>query len=142
MDPVRARTFFARATVLSNLLQSRLAVPLLYPLNTGAMTARGADAPKEEKNNPIASQKWQRDELAKGLSLMTPAIVGMTKIVHILKAANALSHHRGGVARRVYVQRKRTARDGRESLHLLRPQVWRLLKPGDENRTRHLKWRR
>ncbi|CEM14672.1 unnamed protein product [Vitrella brassicaformis CCMP3155] len=133
IDPERLRTFFARASVVAHLLRSRLALPLLYPLNTQSF------ANQPDKHNPIASARWDAKTVARTLSHMTPAIIGMSRMVHLLKAGHALAHYRGGVKRHMYVLKKR--KPGQHRLHFVRPHVWNYLKPGDEHRTKHLKWR-
>ena len=92
MDPVRLQTLFARASVVVNLLQSRLAMPLLYPLNTGSYVA---------KDNPIADSKFTQEEITKSLAHITPIVVGMSKMATLLKIGNSLAHYSGGADRKV-----------------------------------------
>eukprot|EP00386_Alphamonas_edax_P009203 GDKI01030317.1.p1 GENE.GDKI01030317.1~~GDKI01030317.1.p1 ORF type:complete len:162 (-),score=15.21 GDKI01030317.1:40-525(-) len=142
----RLKTFFARSSVVANLLHSRLALPLLYPLNPGSITdpfsvqngVLKGDADKL-KNNPIASTKWDRRVLTKSLAHITPVIIGMSRFVHVLKAGNALAHYRGGLSRPIFVPKRPPV--GKHKLHFLRPQVWRVLQPGNEWNTRFRNWR-
>eukprot|EP00413_Alexandrium_margalefii_P026959 CAMPEP_0204568024 /NCGR_PEP_ID=MMETSP0661-20131031/36934_1 /ASSEMBLY_ACC=CAM_ASM_000606 /TAXON_ID=109239 /ORGANISM="Alexandrium margalefi, Strain AMGDE01CS-322" /LENGTH=188 /DNA_ID=CAMNT_0051575995 /DNA_START=98 /DNA_END=661 /DNA_ORIENTATION=- len=90
IDPARVaklRTTFARASVAARLLHSRLALPLAYPLNS-AMLREGQEG-------------WSHEEVQKGLAHVTPVVVGMAKMVPLLRAAQALSHYQGGHKRNV-----------------------------------------
>eukprot|EP00930_Biecheleria_cincta_P071749 TRINITY_DN59209_c0_g1_i1.p1 TRINITY_DN59209_c0_g1~~TRINITY_DN59209_c0_g1_i1.p1 ORF type:complete len:215 (+),score=36.92 TRINITY_DN59209_c0_g1_i1:40-684(+) len=96
IDPeriARLRTFFARASVATRLMQSRLALPVAYPLNS-AMMHEGAKAAPDRS-------AWKDEEIQKGLAHVTPIVVGMSKVASVLKAAQALSHYQGGHARNV-----------------------------------------
>mmetsp|Transcript_15292 Transcript_15292/g.41888 ORF Transcript_15292/g.41888 Transcript_15292/m.41888 type:complete len:206 (-) Transcript_15292:59-676(-) len=83
-------TFFARASVATRLLHSRLALPITYPLHTSAIGTL-----------PDGKENWKEDEIKRGLAHVTPIVAGMAKVAPLLKAAQALSHYQGGQARHV-----------------------------------------
>ncbi|KAF4703562.1 hypothetical protein FOZ63_017852, partial [Perkinsus olseni] len=70
MDPARLHTFFARCSAVANLLQSRLAMPIMYPLNPqlGQLKDR----------NPIAVSRFSQEQVAQTLAHVAPAVVGLT----------------------------------------------------------------
>eukprot|EP00746_Dinoflagellata_sp_MGD_P006109 gnl/MRDRNA2_/MRDRNA2_111884_c0_seq1.p1 gnl/MRDRNA2_/MRDRNA2_111884_c0~~gnl/MRDRNA2_/MRDRNA2_111884_c0_seq1.p1 ORF type:complete len:169 (-),score=26.29 gnl/MRDRNA2_/MRDRNA2_111884_c0_seq1:72-578(-) len=80
----RLGTFFARASVTAKLLQSRLALPIMYPLNPTML--------RHIRQNPINTDPWTKDDIARGLTHVTPIVVGMSKMAPLLKAAHALQH--------------------------------------------------
>jgi len=151
---VAVSRFIAKASVLATLLRSRLAMPLLYPLNSAGLTTTALNDDNGGKN-PIAASRWDKKVLTNTLGHMTPAVIGMSKVALMLKAANSLSHYHGGSTRRTAVARRTgsssisrsraaatNTRGGvKNRLHLLHPQVWRMLKPGDEKNTRFLPFR-
>ncbi|KAF8820978.1 hypothetical protein IE077_004394 [Cardiosporidium cionae] len=137
MVPVpQLESFFARANILTQLIHSRLSIPLFYPSgwNSAEVTSfKITDSSvKKHKSNALDQQQ---DTLA----AVTPAIIALSKFAYILKAGQALSYYGGG--RKRYTRKPRSATIERSRLHFLRPQLWRVLKPGDEKRTRHLRWR-
>lgn len=129
----------AKAEVLAQLLKARVALPLLYPLNS-----RGLSDPL--KPSAVSSSRWRREEILMGLSQVAPIALGLSRVGGLLRAANALklmgpqgrvapgAPKRGGPS-------ARQRRAYRDTNHFLRPQVWRLLKPGEERATKHLRWR-
>eukprot|EP00923_Selenidium_pygospionis_P039516 GHVN01068662.1.p2 GENE.GHVN01068662.1~~GHVN01068662.1.p2 ORF type:complete len:154 (+),score=9.90 GHVN01068662.1:940-1401(+) len=124
------KTFFVRATIAANLLESRLSLPLLYPFNQAAL--------RHEASNPIAVSKWDKRLLAQNLGQITPLIVGISKLTQVLSAGQALSktkpigHHVTPESWKDY------QRDRAVSFH---PKEWRIVKPGEEMKTGHLPWR-
>lgn len=131
----------AKLDVLAHLLKARVALPLLYPLNS-----RGLTDPL--KPSAIASNKWERADILLGLSQVAPMALALSRVGGLLRAANALkvmgtipqgplgrASRTGGPLsrhRRIFY---------RDTNHFLRPQVWRVLKPGEERATKHLRWR-
>eukprot|EP00922_Rhytidocystis_sp_ex-Travisia-forbesii_P008836 GHVS01012921.1.p1 GENE.GHVS01012921.1~~GHVS01012921.1.p1 ORF type:complete len:253 (-),score=56.12 GHVS01012921.1:355-1113(-) len=91
-DGNRLGSFFARCSLLSTLLQSRLALPLLYPLNPRAAT-------DSMSLPPLSSNRWDRHAVSQSLGHVTPAIIALTKFTKLLKAGHALSHYKGGIVR-------------------------------------------
>eukprot|EP00929_Paragymnodinium_shiwhaense_P028669 TRINITY_DN16578_c0_g2_i1.p2 TRINITY_DN16578_c0_g2~~TRINITY_DN16578_c0_g2_i1.p2 ORF type:complete len:203 (-),score=25.89 TRINITY_DN16578_c0_g2_i1:187-795(-) len=96
IDPARIerlKTFFARASVATRLLHSRLALPITYPLNSAMMGASPA----------ITGQKDDKvqQEVTRGLAHVTPIVTGMSKVAPLLKAVQGLSHYQGGLSRGV-----------------------------------------
>eukprot|EP00933_Yihiella_yeosuensis_P017051 TRINITY_DN14352_c1_g1_i1.p1 TRINITY_DN14352_c1_g1~~TRINITY_DN14352_c1_g1_i1.p1 ORF type:complete len:228 (+),score=49.29 TRINITY_DN14352_c1_g1_i1:50-685(+) len=118
IDPERIaklRTTFARASVAARLMQSRLALPLAYPLNSAMMRENDTAAPP-----PSA---WKDSEIQKGLAHVTPIVAGMAKTAAVLKAAQALSHYQGGQQRHVMQDpAKEEAEDLDYRLDFMRPQ--------------------
>ncbi|OEH78702.1 uncharacterized protein LOC34619823 [Cyclospora cayetanensis] len=129
----------AKTEVLAHLLKARVALPLLYPLNT-----RGLTDPLQP--SPIASNRWKREDILLGLSQVAPLALSLSRVGGLLRAAQALklmgppAGATGAltVPKRASLRRKQTYRD---TNHFLRPQVWRVLKPGEERATKHLRWR-
>ncbi|VWU50975.1 conserved protein, unknown function [Hepatocystis sp. ex Piliocolobus tephrosceles] len=81
----------------------------------------------------------------RSLGFITPSIISLTKLVHVLKAGHSFCNYSGGMNKLTYTDKKhnKSILDQYEKkLHLLKPQMWRLLKPNDEMRTKHLKWRK
>ncbi|PFH31638.1 hypothetical protein BESB_026120 [Besnoitia besnoiti] len=166
-SPDRLHSLFARADVLANLLHSRLALPLLYPLNSGGGLTNPLNVPGGSPGsdasalNSIASSRWKREEVVGALATVTPLVLAATSVSRFLKAAHALSYYSGPTCgtqvsgRRLRDRRGGTPQTeendggraqaapalGRSRVHFLRPQLWRVLKPGEEGRTKHLKWR-
>ncbi|CRG94020.1 conserved Plasmodium protein, unknown function [Plasmodium gallinaceum] len=139
----RLLLLITRVNMLINLLQSRLAYPLIYPFNTTALN--------NEKSLEIYLEKLKKDgnfneqAFMKSLSFITPSIISLTKLVHILKAGYSLCNYSGVTNKLTYLDRKSNKNilnKYEKKLHLLKPQVWRLLKPNDELNTKHLKWRK
>ena len=62
IDKKRLESLFARMTVISNLCQSRLALPLHYPLHARQLGR------EEDEKNPIASSKWSEEEVKQTLA--------------------------------------------------------------------------
>mmetsp|Transcript_44854 Transcript_44854/g.100792 ORF Transcript_44854/g.100792 Transcript_44854/m.100792 type:complete len:196 (-) Transcript_44854:288-875(-) len=92
LDPARIaklKTFFARASVATRLLQSRLALPLSYPYNSAMLSEEAA----------AHGSSWDDKEIQKGLAHVTPIVSGMAKVAPLLKAAQALGHYQGGQKR-------------------------------------------
>lgn len=124
----------AKADVLAQLLKARVGLPLLYPLNS-----RGLSNPLSP--SAIASNKWKKEEVILGLSQVAPLALALSRVGGLLRAARALNAlgpvgapSRGSpqaAGRKLY----------RDANHFLRPQVWRVLKPGEERATKHLRWR-
>ncbi|CAA9988880.1 conserved Plasmodium protein, unknown function [Plasmodium knowlesi strain H] len=139
----RLSLLICRINMLINLLQSRLAFPLIYPFNTTALN--------NEKSLDLYLKKLRKDgnfneeAFMKTLAFITPSIISLTKLVHVLKAGHSLCNYSGMSTKLTYTDRKRSAsvlKQHDTKLHLLKPQVWRLLKPNDEMNTKHLKWRK
>eukprot|EP00747_Dinoflagellata_sp_TGD_P211165 gnl/TRDRNA2_/TRDRNA2_84364_c0_seq1.p1 gnl/TRDRNA2_/TRDRNA2_84364_c0~~gnl/TRDRNA2_/TRDRNA2_84364_c0_seq1.p1 ORF type:complete len:200 (-),score=32.63 gnl/TRDRNA2_/TRDRNA2_84364_c0_seq1:116-715(-) len=116
IDPVRIAklsTFFARASVATRLLQSRLALPIAYPLNSASMS----------EDNKKRAQGWKEEEIKRGLAHVTPIVTGLAKVAPVLKAAHAMSHYRGGHLRHVRPHPKtEEAREQDFRLDFVRPQ--------------------
>lgn len=132
-----------RLNLLTNLLQSRLAFPLIYPFNTTALN--------NEKNLEMYIHKLKKngdfneEAFMKSLSFITPSIIALTKLVPILKSGFSLCNAAKISNRSSYIHRKNLKNilnSSQKKLHLLKPQTWRLLKPGEEMNTKHLKWRK
>ncbi|SBT77495.1 conserved Plasmodium protein, unknown function [Plasmodium ovale] len=139
----RLLLLITRVNMLINLLQSRLAYPLIYPFNTTALN--------NEKSLELYLEKLRKDgnfneqAFMKSLGFITPSIISLTKLVHILKAGYSLCNYSGMSTKLTYADRKSNKNilsHYEKKLHLLKPQVWRLLKPNDELNTKHLKWRK
>mmetsp|Transcript_136843 Transcript_136843/g.309165 ORF Transcript_136843/g.309165 Transcript_136843/m.309165 type:complete len:165 (-) Transcript_136843:69-563(-) len=116
VDPARLKSFFARGSVVANLLQARLSVPLAYPVNTRAHEILDHQM---RMNNDFDRSKFMpspdlSEKLNRSLEQATPVILGMSKAVHLLKAANALSNYRGGVKPNVF---KPTDQKYKDKLH-------------------------
>eukprot|EP00434_Breviolum_minutum_P036944 symbB.v1.2.032746.t1/scaffold3968.1/size47252/1 len=75
----RLRTFFARATVATRLLKSRLALPIAYPLNAAMMREGATKAPVLDpaQANALHGSDWKLTQ--KGLAHVTPIVAGMSK---------------------------------------------------------------
>lgn len=116
IDKKRLESLFARMTVISNLCQSRLALPLHYPLH-----GRQLGRPEDEKN-PIASSKWSEEEVKQTLAAVTPAVIAISKVCNVLKAAHALDHYVGGEQRQTFQPK---VRPHHFRLNLLRQQILR-----------------
>ncbi|KAL8275477.1 hypothetical protein Esti_000609 [Eimeria stiedai] len=131
----------AKVDVLAHLLKARVGLPLLYPLNS-----RGLTDPLQ--NTGIACSRWKREEILLGLSQVAPVALALSKVGSLLRGARALKlmgpsagvgrESLGGAPKGAPPRPRRTYR---ESNHFLRPQVWRVVKPGEERATKHLKWR-
>lgn len=128
----------AKTEVLAQLLKARVALPLLYPLNT-----RGLTDPL--KPSAIVNNRWKREEVLLGLCQVAPIALALSRVGGLLKAANALKlmgpqggSSTLGAPKGAPLRQRRVYRD---SNHFLRPQVWRMLKPGEERATKHLRWR-
>lgn len=96
IDPARIeklKTFFARASVATRLLHSRLALPITYPLNSGMM---GASPAITDRQGDMV-----KEEITRGLAHVTPIVTGMSKVAPLLKAVHGLSHYQGGLSRHV-----------------------------------------
>ena len=107
-DPKRLETLFARASVVVNLLQSRLAMPLLYPFNTGSHFAA---------KNPISESKFTPEEITKSLAHVTPIIVGMSKMSTLLKIGHSLASYDGGMQRMIATPLSETEKKIKGGLH-------------------------
>ncbi|XP_952173.1 NADH-cytochrome b5 reductase, putative [Theileria annulata] len=103
--------FVAKAIVLSKLVKLRLAQPML---------------------------KGSVEDSNKSLSVSVKAVSFLTKIVPILKLAQALSN-KSLVSSTVS---KGTKKVGTVRLHNKEEQIWRVLRPGYEKQTKHLRWRK
>lgn len=147
LGPPELCNFVAKVATLGHLLQSRLAVPLLYPLNSRGMT-------DPLKASSMASQRWQRGDVILALGQVAPAALALSRVGSLLRLARACQRAPGGstLRRRIPTDRcpesagEKAPLDSlpnscRETVHFLRPQVWRVLKPGEERATKHLKWR-
>ncbi|CAD2096159.1 conserved Plasmodium protein, unknown function [Plasmodium vinckei brucechwatti] len=139
----RLLLLITRINMLVNLLQTRLAYPLIYPFNTTALN--------NDKSLKLYFEKLKKDgnfneeAFMKSLGFITPAIISLTKLVNILKAGYSLCNYSGMASKLTYIDRKNNKNvlnQYEKKLHLLKPQVWRLLKPNDEMNTKHLKWRK
>jgi hypothetical protein len=108
LDPKRLETLFARASVVVNLLQSRLAMPLLYPINTGSHVA---------EKNPIAESKFTQAEITKSLAHITPIVIGMSRMATILKVGNALASYDGGAERKLSKPATEVEKKTKHKLH-------------------------
>jgi len=95
----KLKTFFARASVATRLLQSRLAMPIAYPLNTAMM--------REGRSIHNSHGDWKPEEIERGLAHVTPIVAAMARVAPLLKASQALSHFQGG-------HQRHTARDPAE----------------------------
>lgn len=109
----KLRTFFARASVATRLLQSRLALPIAYPLNT-AMMREG------QKLKEPPGGGWSQEEIERGLAHAMPIVTGMAKVAPLLKAAQALNHYQGA-HQRTTVPDAATEEDPDVRLDTLRP---------------------
>ncbi|KAF4666778.1 hypothetical protein FOL47_003918 [Perkinsus chesapeaki] len=100
IDPARLHTFFARCSVVANLLQSRLAMPIMYPLNPqlGQLKDR----------NPIAVSRFSQEQVAQTLSHVAPAVVGLTHMARVLKAGHALEYYATSGGRRRFRRREKS----------------------------------
>eukprot|EP00450_Noctiluca_scintillans_P000078 CAMPEP_0194494982 /NCGR_PEP_ID=MMETSP0253-20130528/12726_1 /TAXON_ID=2966 /ORGANISM="Noctiluca scintillans" /LENGTH=177 /DNA_ID=CAMNT_0039336173 /DNA_START=61 /DNA_END=591 /DNA_ORIENTATION=+ len=113
MDPARVlrlKTFFARASIATRLLKSRLAMPLTYPLNSSSL--------REGKLHAGSQMGWNKEDIERGLAHATPLVLGLARAAPVLKAAHALSHYNPG-------QRRHEVKDAPEPdirLDFLRPQ--------------------
>eukprot|EP00931_Biecheleriopsis_adriatica_P107327 TRINITY_DN81678_c0_g1_i1.p1 TRINITY_DN81678_c0_g1~~TRINITY_DN81678_c0_g1_i1.p1 ORF type:complete len:214 (-),score=36.21 TRINITY_DN81678_c0_g1_i1:43-684(-) len=120
LDPqrvARLRTFFARASVATRLLKSRLAMPVAYPLNSAML------GEKDKFGQSPPPSAWKDEEIQKGLAHVTPIVVGMSKVASVLKAAQALSHYQGGHGRHVMPDpAKEAAEEIDYRLDFIRPQ--------------------
>ncbi|SOV18481.1 conserved Plasmodium protein, unknown function [Plasmodium sp. gorilla clade G2] len=142
----RLLLLITRVNMLINLLQTRLAYPLIYPFNTTALN--------NEKSLNFYLERLRKEgnfdeqTFMKSLGFITPSIICLTKLVYILKAGYSLCNYKGVNNKMIYIERKNKnnnmnlLNEHEKKLHLLKPQVWRLLKPNDEMNTKHLKWRK
>ncbi|KAI4837070.1 hypothetical protein MKS88_003538 [Plasmodium brasilianum] len=139
----RLLLLISRINMLINLLQTRLAYPLIYPFNT---TALNNEKSLEMYLDKLRKEgKFNEQAFMKSLGFITPSIISLTKLVHILKAGYSLCNYAGITNKQTYIDRKNRKNilnEHEKKLHLLRPHVWRLLKPNDELNTKHLKWRK
>mmetsp|Transcript_10556 Transcript_10556/g.25740 ORF Transcript_10556/g.25740 Transcript_10556/m.25740 type:complete len:226 (-) Transcript_10556:210-887(-) len=103
----RLGTFFARATVCARLLQSRLALPLTYPVNQVSTFHL-------KENRQTAENTKQQAEV---LGNMRPAIVGFSGVATLLKSLHALKHYEGAADRGL-----EPPKDPNIRLDFLRPQ--------------------
>lgn len=94
---------------MTNLLHSRLALPLMYvsiliilrlfiryPLNT----RMDAISKTVAGNSPIPHSPFSEREHLQCMSQISPIVVGMSKITSLLKATDALTNYSGGRMRR------------------------------------------
>lgn len=146
-DATELCKFVAKVSTLGQLLQSRLALPLIYPLNSRGMT-------DPLKASAMVSQKWRRSDVILGLAQVAPAALVLSRVGSLLRLAHACHRLPGtrpsksrnatldSAATKMLDQTKtQIPQPTRETVHFLRPQVWRVLKPGEERATKHLKWR-
>ncbi|KAF4649049.1 hypothetical protein FOL46_002166, partial [Perkinsus olseni] len=86
-------------SVVANLLQSRLAMPIMYPLNPqlGQLKDR----------NPIAVSRFSQEQVAQTLAHVAPAVVGLTHMARVLKAGHALEYYAKSGGRRRFRRRVR-----------------------------------
>lgn len=131
---IRVQKFFAKATILTNLLQSRMSIPLVYPLSSGGMALK--------VTNDKGSFQWDPELAARSMAQVTPAVIGMAKMTRFLKAGHALSNYQGGIQRSLGAAPIVNPLDNDKRLHRLHPEFWRMQKPGSEWETRHLKKRK
>lgn len=125
-------TLMARTSILARLLQSRLALPLLYPLHSGIPE-------KEDSGSLTKDLRWNEKEITQCISQMTPAIIGIASMMTGLKALHTLSLHQTRLQKRIYTGRRMYV--GRRKVIWSTPQEWFVRKPGDEPRTRVFKVR-
>eukprot|EP00397_Hematodinium_sp_SG-2012_P064584 GEMP01091642.1.p1 GENE.GEMP01091642.1~~GEMP01091642.1.p1 ORF type:complete len:156 (+),score=11.19 GEMP01091642.1:17-484(+) len=116
LDPHAVQQFWAKASIATRLLHSRLALPLVYPL-----THSTGNDEYPSKDNPIAVNRFRKDDVVRTMGYLTPTVVGMSKMANLLKAAHALEHYRGTTERNMY------AKDDSPETRLIfmRPQVYR-----------------
>lgn len=127
----RLRTTFARASVAARLLQSRLALPISYPLNADMLREANKANPGQAlprlppTGDELKDQGWQDNEIWRGLAHVTPLVVGMAKVAPLLKAAQALSHYQGGLKRHVAPDPATVEEEDDIRLNHIRPQRWK-----------------
>mmetsp|Transcript_20142 Transcript_20142/g.36460 ORF Transcript_20142/g.36460 Transcript_20142/m.36460 type:complete len:220 (+) Transcript_20142:52-711(+) len=111
-------TFFARASVAARMLESRLALPIAYPLNSGMMY--------DKMNVGAADQDgWSQKEIERGLAHVLPIVKGMSKMASVLKSMQALQHYHGGHQRTVAPSAAEAAKEADIRLDFIRPERWR-----------------
>lgn len=150
-------SFFARASILTNLLQSQVAVPLLYPLNSRSI---GGDGIRLSNNQSVA--KWDKSTLTLGLSQVAPAVTGLSKVATVLRAGHALRYFKGSQVKSLNKTRivdasrlpqfnvnwhprakvSQMIKAETDSLHLAKKQVWIMRRPLFESETTFMGWRK
>ncbi|CAK9029981.1 unnamed protein product [Durusdinium trenchii] len=128
-DIRRLKNFFAKATVATNLLKSRLALPIAYPLNAAMMREDNKNAPlrpsehMKDKVNALNSDEWKLRQ--QGLAQVMPIVEGMSKVATVLKAAQALTYYQGGAKRHVMpdpkMDKSKCDQDNDIRIHQMRP---------------------
>eukprot|EP00405_Crypthecodinium_cohnii_P017146 CAMPEP_0206456092 /NCGR_PEP_ID=MMETSP0324_2-20121206/22161_1 /ASSEMBLY_ACC=CAM_ASM_000836 /TAXON_ID=2866 /ORGANISM="Crypthecodinium cohnii, Strain Seligo" /LENGTH=249 /DNA_ID=CAMNT_0053926959 /DNA_START=94 /DNA_END=840 /DNA_ORIENTATION=+ len=114
----KLRTTFGRASIAARLMQSRLALPIAYPLNPRTLSES-----KARLGDP--GDVTQNKELQKGLAHVMPLVVGMAKVAPMLRASQALSHYQGSPVRSVAPDEETRAEEDDVRLDFIRPQRWR-----------------
>jgi len=77
---IRLLKFVEKSKVLANLLEAKLALPLLYPLSTN-FSRKGGD--------------FDREAVSKSLAHLTPVILGIIEVSKFLNLCHALSFYGG-----------------------------------------------
>ena len=113
MSGDRLNSLINKSNVLSNLMRSRLALPLLYPLNTAGY--RGA--------NPIAESRFSQKEIVDSIACLTPLIQGVVGITRILKTAHAISNYQGGRMRQSFVLKPEEELKVQNRIHEVTPRI-------------------
>jgi hypothetical protein len=106
-------SIFRKSTTLANLMRSRLALPLLYPLSTGSY----------RQPNPIAESKFSHAEIVNSLACITPLIQGTVCAANFLKATHALANYRGGKMRQTFLLKSEDELAVKNRIHEISPRI-------------------
>ena len=115
MDIEKLSRIIAKTSLLTNLLRSRLALPLMYPLNSGAYAST--------QSNPIAESRFSQSEIVESLACITPLVVGVSKLTSLIKATHTLANYDGVLKRETYVPPTEEERLVKNRVHEIRPRI-------------------
>ncbi|SJK86672.1 cytochrome-b5 reductase [Babesia microti strain RI] len=125
-----------KADLLAKLVRLRLRQPILpYITPEDALKCKLTD-----NENLVNKAKDKQPHLE--LAAITPAVAALVNVAEILKTGQALSNQQSLTK----VVNNKTAKThggdaNKNILYNMKEKEWNILKPGDEARTRHLKWR-
>ena len=115
----------------TNLLHSRLALPLMYDFLSFSLSLRFSSYPINTQmqatsksaisKSLIPQSSFSEKEHIQCMSQITPIVIGMSKVAGLLKASEAMTKYSGGRTRRRYRQRKEDDGAVEHRLHHLRP---------------------
>jgi len=94
-NSLRLLKFIEKTKVLANLLEAKLALPLLYPLSTN-FSRKGGDKSLESG--------FDREAVSKSLAQLSPVILGLIEVSKFLNLCHSLSFYGGSPLNRSFGQ--------------------------------------